>query len=40
LEDRNRRTWEVDPWLTPGEAEQIPPLGGQVDPVRAFVESL
>jgi CRISPR-associated protein Cmr1 len=40
LEDRNRRTWEVDSWLTPEEAGQISPLGGQVDPVRAFVESL
>jgi CRISPR-associated protein Cmr1 len=40
LEDRNERTWEVDPWLTPEEARQIPLLRGQVDPVRAFVESL
>jgi len=40
LEDRNERTWEVDPWLTPDEARQIPLLRGQVDPVRAFVESL
>ncbi|MGC8904925.1 type III-B CRISPR module RAMP protein Cmr1 [Thermus sp.] len=34
------RAWEVDPWLTPEEAKAIPPLRGQVDPVRAFVESL
>jgi len=40
LEDRNERTWEVDPRLTPEEAGQISPLRGQVDPVRAFVESL
>jgi len=40
LEDRNERTWEVDPWLTREEAGQISPLRGQVDPVRAFVESL
>ncbi len=40
LKGRDGRTWEVDPWLTPGEARQIPPLRGQVDPVRAFVESL
>ena len=40
LEDRNRRTWEVDPRLTPEEAGKISPLRGQVDPVRAFVESL
>lgn len=40
LEHGKGRSWEVDPWLTPGEARQIPPLRGQVDPVRAFVESL
>jgi CRISPR-associated protein Cmr1 len=40
LEDRNERTWEVDPRLTPEEAGKISPLRGQVDPVRAFVESL
>jgi CRISPR-associated protein Cmr1 len=40
LENGKSRTWEVDPWLTPEEARQIPLLRGQVDPVRAFVESL
>ncbi len=36
----NGRTWEVDPSLTPEEAMEILPLRGQVDPVRAFVNSL
>lgn len=40
LEGDRSRTWTVDPWLTPEEAEQIRPLGGQVDPVRAFVKNL
>jgi CRISPR-associated protein Cmr1 len=40
LKNGKSRTWEVDPWLTPEEARQIPLLRGQVDPVRAFVESL
>jgi CRISPR-associated protein Cmr1 len=40
LENGKSRTWEVEPWLTPEEARQIPLLRGQVDPVRAFVESL
>jgi len=40
LENGKSRTWEVDPRLTSEEARQIPLLRGQVDPVRAFVESL
>ncbi len=41
LEDkRNGRTWDVDPWLTPEEAQEIRVLGGEVDPVLAFVKSL
>ncbi|BAW02884.1 CRISPR-associated protein TM1795 family protein [Thermus thermophilus] len=41
LEDkRNGRTWDVDPWLTPVEARGIRVLGGEVDPVLAFVKSL
>jgi CRISPR-associated protein Cmr1 len=40
LKNGKSRTWEVDPWLTPEEARQIPLLRGQVDPVRAFVERL
>jgi len=38
--EANGRTWEVDPWLSPEEATKIRPLGGQVDPVRAFVDRL
>jgi len=38
--EANGRTWEVDPWLSPEEATKIRPLGGQVDPVRTFVDSL
>ena len=41
MEDkRNGRTWDVDPWLTPEEAQKILVLGGEVDPVLAFVKSL
>ena len=31
---------KVDVFLTPEEAKRIPKLGGQTDPIRAFVESL
>ena len=40
LEGKDGRTWDVDPWLTPEEAQKIPVLGGEVDPVLAFVKSL
>jgi CRISPR-associated protein Cmr1 len=40
LENGKSRTWEVEPRLTSEEAGHISPLRDQVDPVRAFVESL
>jgi CRISPR-associated protein Cmr1 len=30
----------VDVTLTPAEAEKIPPLAGETDPIRAFVKTL
>lgn len=35
-----KRSWEVQVGLTPEEAQRIEPLGGEVDPLRAFLRYL